>query len=363
MAPKPSILIAGGGPAGLVAANMLWRHGFDVTVLEADASLSSRDQGGTLDLHPHEGQLALQKAGLLETFLMHARHDDQEQKVVNAVTGAVLHQEIPEPGTGTRPEIDRVVLRKMLLDPLPPEMVVWGARIADVTQAANGRWSVRLQDGAVHECDLVIGADGAGSAVRAALTDIRPVYTGVTFIELWITDVDRKHPTVARFVGRGTLLALHDEKGLFAQRNGNAVVRVYAAVKTPSDTIGRSERVLAGLSKHDLLARYEGWSPELRSLIEIADQIAAIRPIVSLPAGTTWRAKSGLTLVGDAAHVMPPMGTGVNLAMLDAAELAQAIVSAADWREAVSAQEQVMLDRAMPIAEECLRGFAEWFEA
>ncbi|MEZ2306390.1 MULTISPECIES: FAD-dependent oxidoreductase [Paraburkholderia] len=83
----------------------------------------------------------------------------------------------------------------------------------------------------------------------------------------------------------------------------------------------------------------------------------------SLPAGTTWPAKSGLTLVGDAAHVMPPMGAGVNLAMLDAAELAEAIVAAANWRDAVCAQEQVMLDRAAPIVEECLRGFGEWFDA
>ncbi len=279
------------------------------------------------------------------------------------MTGVVLREEIPEPGTGTRPEIDRIVLRKMLLDPLPPEKVVWGARVIDVVEAANGRWSVRLQGGVARECDLVIGADGAGSAVRAALTDVRPVYTGVCFVELWMTDVDRKHPANSQFVGRGTLFALHYEKGIFAQRNGNAVVRVYAAFKTSNDTAERPERALAGMSRNDLLARYEGWSPALRSLIADADRIAAVRPIVSLPAGTKWPSKSGLTLVGDAAHVMPPMGSGVNLAMLDAAELAEAIVSAPDWRAAVRAQEQVMLDRATPIAEACLRGFGKWFDA
>lgn len=363
MSPKPSILIAGGGPAGLLAANMLWQHGFDVTVLESDDSLSSRDQGGTLDLHPHEGQLALRKAGLLEPFLALARHEDQEHRVVDAVTGAVLSEEIPEPGTGTRPEMDRVVLRQILLDPLPPERVVWGARVVDVVEAAHGRWSVRTQDGKVYESDLVIGADGAGSAVRTALTDARPFYTGVTFVELWISDVDRKHPAIARFVGRGTIISLHDEKGIFAQRNGNALVRVYAAFKTSDEAIQRPEQALAGISKLDLLARYEGWSPAVRSLIEDADRIAAIRPIVSLPVGTTWPVKPGLTLIGDAAHVMPPMGTGVNLALLDAAELAEAIVSASNWQDALRAQEQVMLARATLFTEECLRGFREWFNA
>jgi 2-polyprenyl-6-methoxyphenol hydroxylase-like FAD-dependent oxidoreductase len=57
------------------------------------------------------------------------------------------------------------------------------------------------------------------------------------------------------------------------------------------------------------------------------------------------------------------MGAGVNLAMLDAAELAEAIVAAANWRDAVCAQEQVVLDRAAPIVEECLRSFREWFHA
>lgn len=363
MSSQPSILIAGGGPSGLLAANMLWRRGFDVTVLEADASLASRDQGGSLDLHPHEGQLALRQAGLLDAFLALARHEDQGERVVDAVTGAVLRETIPEAGTGTRPEIDRIELRRMLLEPLPPDTVVWGARIAEVVAAGDGRWSVRLRDGTARDADLVIGADGAGSAVRAALTQVRPAYTGVTFVELWIADVDRAHPALARLVGRGTLFARHDGKLLFAQRNGNAVVRVYAAFRTPADAVERPERALAGVGKADLLAQYDGWSPALRSLIQDADRVAAVRPIVALPAGTAWPAKPGLTLIGDAAHVMPPMGAGVNLALLDAAELAQAMASAPHWREAVRVQERVMLDRAAPIAAACLRGFGEWFDA
>ncbi|MDR3399103.1 MAG: NAD(P)/FAD-dependent oxidoreductase [Pandoraea sp.] len=362
MSQKPSIVIAGAGPAGLVAANILRREGFGVTVFEADTSVSSRDQGGMLDLHV-DGQLAMQKAGLLDDFMAIARHEDQEQRLMDGATGEVLEEEIPEPGTGDRPEIDRLVLRELLLKPLPANTVVWGARIADVSRTSTGRWAVRLHDGQIHEADLVIGADGAGSVVRAALTAARPVYTGVTFVELWIADVDRRHPAIAKRVGRGTLFSLHEGKGIFAQRNGNALVRVYAAFKTDPDDTDRPEKALADISKADLLSRYAGWSTSLLSLIEDADCISAVRPIVSLPAGTRWPSTAGLTLIGDAAHVMPPMGVGVNLAMLDAAELAEAIASQSDWQAAVSAQEQVMLERAAVTAERCVRGFKAWFNA
>ncbi|VVE42624.1 FAD-dependent oxidoreductase [Pandoraea anhela] len=365
MSQKPAIVIAGAEPAGLVAANMLYRDGFDVTVFESDTSATSRDQGGMLDLHVPDGQLALKKAGLLDAFMAVARHDDQEMRDIDWATGRVLREDIPAPSTGERPEIDRLALRELLLKPLPAGRVVWGARIATVSRTPRGRRVVHLQDGRTHECDLVIGADGAGSAVRAALTDVRPVYTGVTFVELWISDVDRRHPAIARQVGRGTLMSLGtgQAKGtaLFAQRNGHALVRSYAAFSTDADDTDRPEKTLAGLTKQDLLARFSGWSPTLLALIENAERIAAVRPIVALPAGTRWPATPGLTLVGDAAHVMPPMGIGVNLAMLDAAELAEAVASRADWQAAVQAQERAMLDRAADTSEPCMSAFRAWF--
>ncbi|HEY0125492.1 MAG TPA: FAD-dependent monooxygenase, partial [Rhizobium sp.] len=74
-----------------------------------------------------------------------------------------------------------------------------------------------------------------------------------------------------------------------------------------------------------------------------------------------WPSRRGLTLVGDVAHVMPPVGLGVNLAMLDAADLADTLISSADWVEAVSRFEVSMLDRAAPLAKEALIGFAEMF--
>jgi 2-polyprenyl-6-methoxyphenol hydroxylase-like FAD-dependent oxidoreductase len=68
-----------------------------------------------------------------------------------------------------------------------------------------------------------------------------------------------------------------------------------------------------------------------------------------------------LTLVGDAAHVMPPLGVGVNLAMLDAAELAEALIGSVDWRQAVREYEKVMLDRAERISVHCNAAFDEMY--
>lgn len=363
MPQRPSIAIIGAGPAGLTAANIFRNHGWDFTIFEADASATSREQGGSLDLHPLEGQLALEKAGLLALFMANARHEGQEQRIADHKTGALLHHELPEPGISERPEIDRLVLRELLLTPLDENSIRWNTRLEKVSARPDGKYELYTTSGVAGLFDLVVGADGAGSKVRAALTDVRPIYTGITFVELILNNVDDCHPDEAERVGHGSLFALHDNKGIIAQRNGNDIIRVYAAFRTLPEETDRPDKTLSGLSTGELLARFEGWSPLLLSLIAKAERVVAVRPIVTLPAAHRWPQQDGLTLIGDAAHVMPPLGVGVNLAMLDAAELAEALTNGADWQQAVRQSEDVMLKRSGVISAQCVSALQYMFSA
>ena len=364
LAPK-RIAIVGAGPAGLMAARILQRNGCDVTVFEGEASTDARDQGGTLDLHPDSGLAALSQAGLLDQFKAVARYEDQESRLLDHATAEPLFEEIPAPGEGDRPEIDRRVLRDMLLDSLEPGTVRWSSKLAAVgSEVIDGCHALLFVDGGSERYDLVIGADGAWSKVRAALTDVKPTYTGVTFVELWLDDADERHREIAQLVGHGTMFSFHDGAGLVAQRNGGGHIRVYAALKASIE-----ELELAGIAngstriRSALLRRFASWSPRLLAMIMEGENTPVVRPIVALPPGCGWASKPGLTIIGDAAHVMPPVGVGVNLAMLDAADLATALSQDADWHRVVPAFENAMLDRAAAEAVEASEGFADMFAA
>jgi 2-polyprenyl-6-methoxyphenol hydroxylase-like FAD-dependent oxidoreductase len=81
------------------------------------------------------------------------------------------------------------------------------------------------------------------------------------------------------------------------------------------------------------------------------------RPQYCMPLDQTWAAQPSLSLLGDAAHLMPPYaGEGVNMAMLDALELSNCLTSAqfADVQAAISHYEQQMRQRASAVAQETM---------
>ncbi|GHE53152.1 monooxygenase [Streptomyces longispororuber] len=353
------IHVIGAGPGGLICARILQRHGIEVTVHERDAGPGARDQGGTLDLHADNGQVALREAGLLDEFLALARPEGQEMRRLDPA-GALTFHHLPAPGELFKPEIDRGRLRELLLGSLRPGTVRWGQGLDRVGGPAQGPRRLRFTDGTTVEADLVIGADGAFSRVRPAVSSAVPAYTGVSFLEAWFTDVEARHPDIAALVGQGGAHAADGERGLFAQRNGGDHIRAYLIQRVPADWIAAS-----GLAADDtdalrdrLLKSYAHWSPRMRRMITDNDGPYVDRPILALPVPHTWEHSPTVTLLGDAAHLMPPLGVGVNLALLDASDLALALAGAATVDDAVRAYEAAMLPRAARTAR-ALEGAAE----
>jgi 2-polyprenyl-6-methoxyphenol hydroxylase-like FAD-dependent oxidoreductase len=348
--PRPAearISIIGAGPGGLTCARILQRHGIPVTVYDRDADVHARNQGGSLDLHADDGQLALREAGLLDQFFALARSEGQEMRRFDT-DGNVMFRQLPAPDDRYKPEIDRGALRDLLLDSLAPGTVHWGRVLESVGGPTGGPRRLHFSDGGTVETDLVIGADGAFSRVRPAVSSAVPHYTGVNFLEARFDDVEKRHPGIAELVGHGLATGTDGERALAAQRNSGDHIRVYIVQRAPRHWIseaGLSIDDTAGLRAH-LLEQFAGWSPRVLGMIADNDGPYVDRPLFVLPAPHTWEHSPTATLLGDAAHLMPPVGVGVNLAMLDAYELALALTRADTVGEAVRAYEETMRPRS-----------------
>jgi len=349
---NPRIAIVGGGPGGLALARILHVHGFASTVFERDAHALDRPQGGTLDLHEESGLLALSRAGLSEAFLKVARYEDQGDRLLDQ--HGHVHFEYEEAGAGDRPEVDRTELRSLLLDALPAGCVRWGSVVRDVSPAAVGGWQVVFDGHSEGPFDLIVGADGVWSRVRPLLSPYKPQYSGLTFVEFGIDDIDRRHPALSRLVGRGKV-GIHGEgREIIAQRNGHAHVRGYAVFRVPANWAERRFDFTSPASvRAGLLSEFGNFADEITDLFRAANDLFVARQIHALPVGHRWAHHPGLTLIGDAAHVMSPFGgEGVNVALLDAACLAQRLIESTDTAAGVAAFEREMFARVEEAANE-----------
>ncbi|WP_320775823.1 NAD(P)/FAD-dependent oxidoreductase [Streptomyces sp. CRN 30] len=340
----PRICVVGAGPAGLSLARVLHRHGHPVTVLERDASRDARPPGGALDLHEGLGQRALDKAGLLPEFRALARLEGQAMRILDT-DGTVLRDWRPGPDERANPEIDRGQLRDLLLGPLD---VQWGRAVTEVVpDGGRDGVLVRTEDGRQEAFDLVVGADGAWSRVRPAVSPATPRYTGVTFVETSLDDIDDRHPDLARLVGDGAVAVYGVNRAIVAQRNSGGHVKVYAQFRTPLPE-RPDDHLDAEAVRADLLPLFDGWAAPVLDLLR-RGTVFARRPLHVLPVAHTWAHVPGVTLLGDAAHLMPPLGAGANLALLEGAELAESLTSTstlAEVDEAVRAFENSMWSRA-----------------
>ncbi|ROP35260.1 FAD-dependent oxidoreductase [Saccharothrix texasensis] len=357
-----SVTIVGAGLGGLTLARVLHVHGIPAIVCEADTSADVRGQGGRLDIHEHNGRLALEEAGLVDEFLAHV-HQGAEAARVLAPDATVLLDH-PDDGAGVRPEVLRGDLRRILLDSLPAGTVRWGRKVTAVRAVGDGRHELAFADGSTATTDLLVGADGAWSRVRPLLSDAEPEYVGTSFVETYLFDADRRHPACAKAVGDGAMYALVPGKGILAHREAGGVLHTYVALTKPREWLDGIDFTDTAAATARVAAEFDGWAPELTALITDGDTPPVPRALHALPAGHRWGRVPGVTLVGDAAHLMPPNGEGANLAMLDGAELGRALAAHPDDVEAALAQyEQALFPRSTAEAVEAPRDFETCFGA
>lgn len=366
------IAIVGGGPGGLTLARLLQLKGANIKVYERDLNKDARVQGSPLDLHDESGLAAITKAGLLEEFKKNYLPGADRLTITNELAEIFHsdHEIKPEENFGHehfRPEIDRGALRRILLASLQPETVIWNSHFLSM-EPQNEGWLLHFNNGTSAYADIVIAADGANSKIRPYITDIRPFYSGITMLEGNITNTP---PNIAALLRGGKIMAFGNKKDILMGQKGNGEIGFYASFKTDENWSKNN-----GLDYTDnakvltwFKQEYPEWSSIWYELFENTDTPFIPRPIYCMPLDQTWEARSNLTMLGDAAHVMPPFaGEGVNMAMLDALELSESLEDIGTYesnmrkRAAIMAKESLENGERMH-AEDALSTMLRFFEA
>jgi 2-polyprenyl-6-methoxyphenol hydroxylase-like FAD-dependent oxidoreductase len=269
----------------------------------------------------------LKAGGLYEEFLQRARFDGEALKVCDKkLTMYISTTGTTENSTRGRPEIDRTSLREILLNSVPEEIIRWGFHLMSVDEKHRLIFDQGIETG----FDLIVGADGAWSKVRRLLSDQQPQYAGLTGYSWTIPNAEKTAPDCYALTNRGSLFAYSDNKTIMGQYIGDGSLNIYNWSVQPEDWNEKAKHDTNNVEelRATVLKEYETWHPKLRDYLHHA-QDPVMRPLYMLPVGWKWEHQSGVTLIGDAAHVMTPFaGEGVNLGFQDALKLSQAIKKA-----------------------------------
>ena len=367
------IAIVGGGPGGLTLARLLQLKGVNVKVYERDFNAAVRVQGATLDLHYESGLKALKAAGLIDDFKENYRPGADKGRIVDKHVKIIYDEHAKASGDApddldsewARPEIDRGPLRNMLLSALEPDTVVWDSQFINMSQV-DGMWQLEFKNGTIATADIVIGTDGANSKIRPFVTDIKPAYAGVIIIQGNIPDSETAAPSLHQLLKGGKIYTHSDGKYLHLSSKGDGSFDFYISCKKDENWLQNSgvdfsdqAQVLTWFKKE-----FAGWGNVWFELFENVSLPLLLRPQYCMPLDQNWDAQSNITLLGDAAHLMPPSGEGVNLAMLDALELSECLTSDdfEDIKAAIAAYEKSMQERAANEAKVSLE-MTEWMHA
>jgi 2-polyprenyl-6-methoxyphenol hydroxylase-like FAD-dependent oxidoreductase len=366
------ILIIGGGVGGLTLAHALRGAGLDVAVYEQDHSPQIRNQGYRIHID-RGGNAALRACLPPDVFDLVRRTSGVNGDLVAGYTHQlqqVMAQTFPGITDDEITNVDRYTFRQGLLTGLA-DAVHFGRTLAGFRITGSGRVRVEFAEGGSDEGDLLVGADGVGSAVRRQLLPhagvkdlgVRCLYGRMTLTEatdaLVLEDFNRGFSWVADQTGYGAGFA----PVRFRERPDGASDYLMTVLTATPQRLGMPDDELFALPPEQLwkitVEATAVWHPAIREIFAHADA-STFFPI-TIRAGERVDAwESGpVTLLGDAIHTMPPTGgVGANTALRDSATLAGELVSAARGEkpliDAVAAYENVMLPRGFATVDSSL---------
>lgn len=349
------VAIVGAGLGGLCLAQGLRRRRVPFEVYERDPSFDSRTQGYRLRID-EVGQRALAES-LAEDLFARFR----ETCAVASGMGRFLDPQLREvpgrPADSWRSadrSADRRLLREILMSGIE-DHVHFGKGFRALAPEPSG---VRIahEDGSSSDVfDVLVGADGVGSAVRAwLLPKAAPIDTGAICI------YGKAEPSAAHGALReGTSVIFADGFAVVIEAMRFPPHRLSGRLPNPPEDylywafLGPRARFERGPARRAVLRATAGWAPGLRALFEATEEGAiastAVRSAAPVRAWTTSRETSRVTLLGDAIHVMSPAGgLGANTALADARDLAALLADASSGSllDAVRAYERAMCRRA-----------------
>jgi 2-polyprenyl-6-methoxyphenol hydroxylase-like FAD-dependent oxidoreductase len=311
-----------------------------------------------LDLHEGSGLKAIEMAGLMDQFKQHYRPGAEKLRIVDE-QGCIFfddHTATKDTSFGNeyfRPEIDRGPLRDIFIESLHPDTIVWDHQFITMERQGIG-WLLSFKNGNTQYADLVIAADGANSKIRPLISTIKPVYSGLTGIEGNIYNAASNAPKLHVLTSGGKVFALGKNKSLITSAKGDGCLSFYTGTWETEKWINECgidfsnrQQVLEWFQQ-----RFSDWDPLWQELFETDEVYFVPRPMYHYPLNQQWAAMDNVTMIGDAAHRMPPYaGEGVNMAMLDAVELSECLCSLdfPNLQAAIASYEKQMCQRAAEI--------------
>ncbi len=317
-------VIAGAGVAGLTSAIALRQRGVNVVILERAGAAHEIQVGGCIHMW-HNGMHGLQRIGVGERLLELAGKSAVVQRAEFwTVRGRLMYgwsvrdieRLVGSPTFGVR----RPDLHRVLLDAVEDELVQFGETCTGFEQDGDGV-RVRLASGREERGDVLIGADGLRSTLRAALPGAtEPRYAGyVSWQAIARVDTDLVPVGLFRVIwGRGARFLFY--------RIGSE--EVYWEGTFAAATGGEKA---TGQRKQAVLERFRGWPDPIGAIVEATEEAAIGRAdMYDRPPSKHWGV-GRVTLVGDAAHAMTnALGQGANQAIEDSLVLARSLADQAD---------------------------------